>query len=220
MDVEERRERRRVEVDALAQFETRHHLILGVALVGNAVDDGLSNPAEPREDPLDGCSSEVLAVDTNPVGRATGEPEDPRFIAIREIARPVPAVPAPIVAGIGVVVVPLEPFERVAADQLADRLVAVHQLAGVVEQRCRALLTCHRVEHHDVVTLGGDAQRAAADPGAGRRMMAFSLEPYPANTGQLNRRLNSTMSVADDSGPSTSFNGLSASSGRSGVAST
>ena len=120
------------------EHECGHHLVAHVR-VGDGVDSHPVDGREALEDPLDGGGGEVLAVDPHPVRGATGEVDEAVGVLVGEVARPVHAVPHPLVVGGPVVVVALEEAGALGVDQLTHRRVRVDQGAGVVELRDRAL---------------------------------------------------------------------------------
>ncbi len=101
--------------------------------IGHGVHRGGRHAVEARQDALDGRGGEVLAVDAQPVGGATGEPEEPLVVAICQIAAPVPAVARPLGEGFVVAVVALEALEAFLVDDLAGGLFGVEQAAAAVE---------------------------------------------------------------------------------------
>ncbi len=185
------------------ELEGGHHLVTGAG-VGHGVDGHPARPLEPGQDPLHRSGGEVLAVHPKPVAGAPGEVEDPLLVPVGQVARPVPAVPGALGLGLGVVVVALEPGRYVAAHELADALGGVHQPTVVVEDGPGPFLPGGGVDHGHVVAAGGAGrERQAGHRGTGISTMAFSLEPYPSNTGTPNRSVNASLSRADVSGPST-----------------
>ena len=87
------------------------------------------------EDPLDGRGGEVLAVDAQPFEVAAREVEVAGFVAVPEVAGPVPPVVDARRVGFVVLVVALEGGAAVLVDDLADRRVRVEQVASGIELR-------------------------------------------------------------------------------------
>ena len=69
----------------------RDHHPVADRIVGHGVHRGRAHRRMAQHDPLDRRGGEVLAVDAQPLVRATGEEEPPVGVAVREIAGPVDA---------------------------------------------------------------------------------------------------------------------------------
>ena len=78
---EERDERVGVELDVGAELDRRHHPVAELG-VGHAVHRGQHHRLPAQQDALDRRRGEVLAVDPDPVGGATGEVEEAVVVAV------------------------------------------------------------------------------------------------------------------------------------------
>ena len=202
---------------SVVEDDGRHHLVAD-ALVGHGVHRDEVDLRQPLQHPLDRARRHVLPVDPHPVGGAAGQVDPAVGVAVGQIARPVHAVPHPLLGGGGVVVVAGEAADTVGVDQLADRLVEVGQRAVLVENRWRTFGHRVGVVHADTrISLADRSRRASVlahhDDGELARSEAVDHR-HP------NRRANSSTSRSVASLPNAARSVLSASSGFSGVDST
>ena len=90
LSVQESVERNRVEGNVCGELEGRHHPVPDW-VVGHRVHGDRPDTREAADDGLDRRGGEVLAVDSEPFVRASGEVQPPVGVAVSEIPRPVPA---------------------------------------------------------------------------------------------------------------------------------
>src|SRR4029079_13362734 len=105
---------------------------------------------------LRGGGGEVCAVDPEPLEVAPAEVRPAIFVAVPEVAAPVPTVADASRVRVVVLVVALEPRSAVLVDDLADARLGVEEPAIVVELGPRALL--HRLGVEDDDALGRHAE--------------------------------------------------------------
>src|SRR4029079_7734334 len=86
---------------------------------------------------FDGAGREVLAVDPDPLGGASGEVEVALLVEVTQCATPVPAVARAPGVGLVVVVVALERPRSGSVHDLAHALLRVDELAVSIETGSR-----------------------------------------------------------------------------------
>src|SRR5678816_3170622 len=111
----------------------------------------------PLEDRLHGPREEVLAVDAQPLDVASDEVDVALRVAVREVAGVVVAATLACGAGAVVLVVALEEAHAAGVDDLADRLLGIHEPPVLVEARGGTFRTV-LVEDRDAAA--GAAERA------------------------------------------------------------
>ena len=132
LGVEPLRELRTVELNAVREHESGHHLVSRL-IVGHAVCGSDDNAGRAAQRFLDRSGREVLAVDPDPVGVPSREVHEAAVVLVTEIARPVPAEASRVRRCVGVVVVALERADTLRVDDLADALLGIEDAASIVE---------------------------------------------------------------------------------------
>src|SRR5271168_4434600 len=88
---------------------------------------------------FDWSGRHVLPIDAHPIGSSAGQIDPALLIPVGQVARPVEAMVHPFGVRLRVVVVTGEIASARSVYELTDGLTGVHQPAGVVETRRRAL---------------------------------------------------------------------------------
>ena len=207
----------RVKRARIRHLHRRHHLVARDG-VRHAVYGDAGGRAPTVEDALDRAGGEVFSVDPQPVGGPTGEVHPAVGIAVAEVAGPVPPVPGARPSASGCCSTPRTPTP--GCGPRSRRSLRPGCAAGRRRRvRRRPVPGRLGVDDRHVGAFVGPPERAGGIPPAGAMTTAFSVEPYPSNTGQRNRRENSAMFCGDASEPNAHRKRLSASSGVSGTAS-
>ena len=131
---------------ALPELEGDHDPVAD-GIVGHRVHRDRAHVGMTGDDRLDGRGGEVLAVDAQPFVRPAREVEPAVGVAVREVARPVPAVAEAGLRRLLVPVVTLEAGRGRGLDDLADRLVEVGRSPVGTERHGRALVARLGIEH-------------------------------------------------------------------------
>ena len=200
-----------------ASTSAGHHLVAGL-VVGHAVHGREHDAGRVPQRLLDRAGGEVLAVDADPVGVATGEVEVAVGVLVAEVAGPVPAEARRRRGRVGVVVVALERTDALRVDDLADALLGVRAPGPRSSRRPRAFsLPSSSTTLH---VIGREAERAGAllaRRGSPRR------RPRSRRTRRSPRRRSAARTSSTTSGepslPNATRSVLSASSACSGCAS-